>query len=173
MGCSNSMPEPGTNNPPQILNFDWEIDRSLLVTRAKIGAGSYGELHLGTYAGTPCAIKTLLPTVQRRHGCVQQFLDEIRLLSVLRHPNVVGFIGACTRPPEHAMILEYCVHGSLHDFLQRDAKHGVRVTMSLLLRFALDIARGVHYLHSTCGVVQRDLKARNILIDERLTAKVW
>jgi serine/threonine protein kinase len=64
------------------------------------------------------------------------------------------------------------VHGSLHHFLKAEAQHGVRVTMPLIYRFALDIARGVGYLHRRCNVVQRDLKARNILVDQSLNAKV-
>lgn len=64
------------------------------------------------------------------------------------------------------------MHGSLHHFLKNEASHGVGITMSLVLRFALDIARGVYYLHRKQSIVQRDLKARNILIDSSLNAKV-
>ncbi len=82
------------------------------------------------------------------------------------------FLGACTVKPNLCLVLEYCVHGSLHHFLKSEATHGVGVTMSLVLRFALDIARGVYYLHRKQSIVQRDLKARNILIDSSLNAKV-
>jgi serine/threonine protein kinase len=92
--------------------------------------------------------------------------------STLHHPNVVLFLGACTRRPNLCLVLEFCVHGSLHHFLKTEHEHGVRITMSLVYRFALDIARGVYYLHRRCKIVQRDLKARNILVDESLNAKV-
>ena len=91
---------------------------------------------------------------------------------MLHHPNVVLFLGACTKRPNLCLVLEYCVHGSLHHFLKTEQEHGIRITMSLIYRFALDIARGVYYLHRRCKVVQRDLKARNILVDESLNAKV-
>lgn len=92
--------------------------------------------------------------------------------SVLHHPNVVLFLGACTKKPNLCLVLEYCTHRSLHHFLKNEDKHHIRITMSHVLRFALDIARGVYYLHRKQSIVQRDLKARNILVDESLNAKV-
>lgn len=82
------------------------------------------------------------------------------------------FLGACTVRPNLCLVLEYCVHGSLHHFLKSEHRHGVKINMPLVYRFALDIARGVYYLHRKQSIVQRDLKARNILVDESLNAKV-
>ena len=137
-----------------------------------IGQGSFGEVYVGTFLGSPCAIKTMLPKLQAQPKLVKQFVEEILLMSTLRHPNVVMFLGACTKVPNLSMVLEFCDHGSLHDFLKREAKHGIKITMSLIFRFALDVARGVYYLHRKCKVVQRDLKARNVLVDKSLNAKV-
>ena len=75
-----------------------------------------------------------------------------RTRSTLHHPNVVLFLGACTRRPNLCLVLEFCVHGSLHHFLKNEASHGIRITMSLIYRFALDIARGVYYLHRRCSI---------------------
>ena len=180
MGCTSSKIDvivpvavpTGMGSGDRPLAFEWEVDAKNLIKKKLIGQGSFGEVFFGTYLGSPCAIKTMLPKLQAQSKLVRQFVDEILLMSTLRHPNVVMFLGACTKVPNLSMVLEYCDHGSLHDFLKRDAKHGIKVTMSLVYRFALDIARGVYYLHRKCKVIQRDLKARNVLIDKSLNAKV-
>lgn len=151
---------------------DWEIDYRKLRFKYVIGKGNFGEVWLATWLGSPVAVKTIVPELQNKEKLVKRFQDEIILMSTLHHPNVVLFLGACTRKPNMALVIEYCAHGSLHHFLKNEHQHGVRITMSHVLRFALDIARGVYYLHRRCSVVQRDLKARNILIDESLNAKV-
>lgn len=130
------------------------------------------QVWLATFHGTPVAVKTILPALQSNEKLVKRFLQEIELMSGLHHPNVVLFLGACTKRPNLCLVLEYCVHGSLHHFLKASHEHGIQITLSLILRFALDIARGVYYLHRRCSVVQRDLKARNILVDGSLNAKV-
>lgn len=151
---------------------EWEIDPRRLRKRTLIGKGNFGEVWLATWLGSPVAVKTMLAELQTKERLVKRFVDEITLMSTLHHPNVVLFLGACTRRPNLCLVLEYCVHGSLHHFLKAEHTHGVRITMSLIYRFALDIARGVYYLHKRCSVVQRDLKARNILVDESLNGKV-
>lgn len=174
------LPSPPSSSPHgvrampsvDIVEREWEIDFSQLKRKQLIGQGSFGEVFLGTYIGAPCAIKTILPKLQQQPKLVKQFIEEIILMSTLRCPNVVMFLGACTRVPHLCMVLEYCEYGSLHDFLKAGARHGIKISMSLIFRFALDIARGVYYLHRKCKVVQRDLKARNILIDRSLNAKV-
>jgi hypothetical protein len=150
----------------------WEIDPKALRLKFVIGKGNFGEVWLATWLGSPVAVKTILPALQSQEKLVRRFLEEINLMSALHHPNVVLFLGACTRRPNLCLVLEHCTHGSLHHFLKTPHEHGVPITMSLIYRFALDIARGVYYLHRRCSVVQRDLKARNILVDGSLNAKV-
>lgn len=93
MGCNSSKVDvilpvnpaaPG--GPP--LPFEWEVDPKGLVKRQLIGAGSFGEVFVGTYLGSPCAIKTILPKLQTQPKLVKQFVEEILLMSTLRHPNV-------------------------------------------------------------------------------------
>lgn len=92
--------------------------------------------------------------------------------SSLHHPNIVLFLGACLETPHLCLVLEHCVHGSLHEFLRSEHKHRIKINMSLVYRFAVDIARAVKYLHNKQHIVQRDLKARNILVDASLNPKV-
>ena len=147
------------------------LNPELLTRERKIGEGGFGEVWLGAYNDSQCVIKSLRPRLQTRPEFVRRFAEEISLMSKLSHPNVVIYYGA-TAPPHQSLVLEFCEHGNLHDFLTPSATHGVTITTALILRFAIDIARGVLYLHSRCHLIQRDLKARNVLLDRSLNAKV-
>ena len=74
----------------------------------------------------------------------------------LRHPNIVMFLGACTKPPNLAIVLEFCVRGSLWSVLQNQE---IPLSWEDRKRIALDAAKGVNYLHSfQPPVLHRDLK---------------
>lgn len=114
-------------------------------------------------------------------GVSQRFLSEVQLLSTLRHPNVLLYMGACVRPSQPLCIVSELVDGgSLHQILhaprlksaaakRAGAKaNAVRKGFSPneRIKLALDIARGMLYLHSSRPpLLHRDLKASNILID--------
>lgn len=83
---------------------------------------------------------------------------------------MVTFIGAVTEQPNLCLITEFMQRGSMHDLLHRG---GLRPDPAWLLRIALDVAQGAHYLHScTPPIIHRDLKSQNILVDQRWTAKI-
>ncbi len=91
-------------------------------------------------------------------------------MEVVRHPNIVLFLGACTKPPKLCIILEYCEMGSLWTLL-----HFTKTELPWKLRkqIALDIARSVNYLHCfPTPLLHRDLKSLNVLLDNNLTAKL-
>ena len=74
----------------------------------------------------------------------------------LRHPNIVMFLGASTKPPNLAIVLEFCTRGSLWSVLQNPE---IPLSWDDRKRIALDAARGVNYLHSfQPPVLHRDLK---------------
>jgi len=91
-------------------------------------------------------------------------------MEVIRHPNVVLFLGACTKPPNLCIILEYCSRGSLWSLLH---DLSIKMTWEYRKKFALDIAKGVYYLHTNSQpILHRDLKSLNVLLDHALTAKL-
>lgn len=78
-------------------------------------------------------------------------------------------MGGCTRPPRVFLVMEYCSKGNLYNFL-RDDNSGLNMTM--IYKFAIDTARGMKYLHRRAGIINRDLKSRNLLIDSVFNVKV-
>ncbi|GBG32831.1 Protein kinase, putative [Hondaea fermentalgiana] len=150
----------------------WETDVKKIKFDKRIGAGNFGEVWTGTWMHSKVAIKTVIRGMADNKVFVGKFVEEIRLMSELQHPNIVMFLGACIQPPHICLILEYCVHGNLVEFLQSAREQDINITMHLILKIALDIARGIKYLHDKMKIIQRDIKGRNVLIDENLNGKI-
>lgn len=82
---------------------------------------------------------------------------------------ILQFVGACKKPPVFCIITEYLSGGSLRKYLHQQEPHSL--PHSLVLKLALDIARGMQYLHSQ-GILHRDLKSENLLLGEDMSVKV-
>jgi serine/threonine protein kinase len=88
----------------------------------------------------------------------------------MRHPNICMFMGACTKTPHIAIVLEYCSKGSLWSLIQN---REINLTWDDRRRLGLDVAKGMNYLHSfSTPVLHRDLKSLNVLIDDGYRAKL-
>ncbi|GLU06075.1 hypothetical protein SLE2022_231380 [Rubroshorea leprosula] len=135
-----------------------------------IGSGGYGKVYRGTLPnGELVAIK------RAQQGSLQgalEFKTEIELLSRVHHKNVVGLLGFCFEQGEQMLIYEYVPNGSLYETLS--GKSGIRLDWTRRLKIALGAARGLAYLHELANppIIHRDIKSTNILLDQRLTAKV-
>jgi serine/threonine-protein kinase CTR1 len=91
-------------------------------------------------------------------------------MEILRHPNIVLFIGACTKPPHFGLVLEYCSQGSLWSVIQNQDKN---LSWEDRRKIALDTAKGVFYLHSfKPPILHRDLKSLNLLLDDSCRTKL-
>ncbi|KAL3689066.1 hypothetical protein R1sor_015375 [Riccia sorocarpa] len=161
----------GPQNTSQVSTTDstndWEIDNNQLKLIQKVASGAFGDLWRGTYCGQDVAIKILKP--ERLNDNLQrEFEQEIFIMRKIRHKNVVQFIGACTKPPNLSIVTEYMSGGSVYDYLH---KHKAILKIPMLLRVALDISKGMDYLHQN-NIIHRDLKAANLLMDENEVVKV-
>ncbi|KAA8532923.1 hypothetical protein F0562_032960 [Nyssa sinensis] len=155
--------EPTPVPPPLPNKCDWEIDPSELdfSNASIIGKGSFGEIIKASWRGTPVAVKRILPNLSDDRLVIQDFRHEVNLLVKLRHPNIVQFLGAVTERKPLMLITEYLRGGDLHQCLKEKGA----LNPSTAINFALDIARGMAYLHNEPNViVHRDLKPRNVLI---------
>ncbi|CAH9076463.1 unnamed protein product [Cuscuta europaea] len=135
-----------------------------------IGSGGYGKVYRGTlHNGQLVAIK------RSQKGSMQgslEFKSEIELLSRVHHKNVVGLVGFCFDQGEYILVYEFIPNGTLKESLS--GKSGIRLDWMRRLRIALGAARGLQYLHDLVNppIIHRDIKTNNILLDERLNAKV-
>ncbi|KAE8698753.1 ACT-like protein tyrosine kinase family protein isoform 2 [Hibiscus syriacus] len=145
----------------------WEIDPRHLKFGNKIASGSYGDLFKGTYCSQEVAIKVLKPE-SINTDLQKEFALEVFIMRKVRHKNVVQFIGACTKPPNLFIITEFMSGGSVYDYLH---KHKGVFKLPTLLKVAIDISKGMNYLHQN-NIIHRDLKAANLLMDENEVVKV-
>ncbi|KAF2930104.1 hypothetical protein DAI22_05g107700 [Oryza sativa Japonica Group] len=135
-----------------------------------IGAGGYGTVYRGKLPdGQLIAIK------RSKQGSMQgglEFKTEIELLSRVHHKNLVGLVGFCFEKGERMLVYEFIPNGTLSEALY--GIKGVQLDWSRRLKIALDSARGLAYLHDHADppIIHRDVKSTNILLDERMTAKV-
>ncbi|KAL3627242.1 hypothetical protein CASFOL_028605 [Castilleja foliolosa] len=158
-GQNGSHFEPKPVPPPLPNKCDWEIEPGELdFSNANlVGKGSFGEIVKACWRGTPVAVKRILPSLSDDRLVIQDFRHEVNLLVKLRHPNIVQFLGAVTEKKPLMLVTEYLRGGDLHQHLKE--KGALNPTTAI--NFAMDIARGMAYLHSEPNVViHRDLKPR-------------
>ena len=153
-------------NQPEGYKYPWEIEYSELKFVRCIAKGANGQVFKGTWLGTVVAIK--LPHAHLSDDLKAKMVDEAHLMSSLHHPNIVMFLGACLQKQKLAIVVEFLPHGSLADYIADETNN---IDLALMHRFAVDIARGMKYLHRY-GIIQRDLKPQNLLIDDARNVKV-
>ncbi|KAI4375667.1 hypothetical protein MLD38_013513 [Melastoma candidum] len=145
----------------------WELDLNHLRFGKRVASGSYGDLYKGTYFSQDVAIKVL--SHERLSEQLQsEFAQEVFIMRKVRHKNVVQFIGACTKPPNLYIVTEFMLGGSVYDYLH---KHRGSFKLPTLLKVAIDVSKGMQYLHQS-NIIHRDLKAANLLMDENEVVKV-
>ncbi|KAM7524928.1 hypothetical protein LguiA_014830 [Lonicera macranthoides] len=148
---------------------EYEIDPKELdfTNSVELTKGTY---HIALWRGTQVAVKKLDEEVITDEDKVRSFRDELALLQKIRHPNVVQFLGAVTQSSPMMIVTEYLPKGDLHAFLKRK---GALKPMTAV-RFSLDIARGMNYLHENKpeAIIHRDLEPSNILRDDSGHLKV-
>ncbi|KAK4477564.1 hypothetical protein RD792_016796 [Penstemon davidsonii] len=139
-----------------------------------IGKGGFGMVYKGLIDNgrETVAIKRLKPS--SRQG-KREFWTEIETLSELRHNNLVSLIGYCNEYIEMILVYDYMTCGTLADHLYkhaRDSDKDSSLTWKQRLNICIGAGRGLDYLHTGHGIIHRDVKSSNILLDENFTSKV-
>ncbi|KAJ0871818.1 putative dual-specificity kinase TKL-Pl-5 family [Helianthus annuus] len=125
---------------------------------------SKGAYQVGKWNGTKVSVKILDKDCSSDlKACINAFKHELTLLEKVRHPNVVQFVGAVTQRVPMMIVSEHHPGGDLRTYLQNNG----RLSLSKALKFALDIARGMNYLHECKPdpIIHCDLKPKNIFLD--------
>jgi len=147
-----------------------EIEFSELSNLQKIAVGGSGAiLFRADWNGSKVAVKVFKSGLLSGETFFKDFEHEVSLMSTLRHRNIVTFLGCSLAFPRISIVMEMCESGSIQDMIENGTMR--QKSSQEILRLLLDIAEGMNYLHSR-GVLHRDLKCANVLIDEHGVAKL-
>ncbi|KAI0496642.1 hypothetical protein KFK09_022963 [Dendrobium nobile] len=176
------------NNSFMMSNFEYEQGSSLTSpifsygelyeatngfdASEELGDGGFGTVYKGKLKdGRAVAVKRLYENNYRR---LEQFMNEVKIVSLLRHQNLVTLYGCTSRHSrELLLVYEFIPNGTVADHL-----HGSRASESLLpwkarLNIAIETADALNYLHSIePQIIHRDVKTTNILLDSSFHVKV-
>ncbi|KAK1423096.1 hypothetical protein QVD17_18390 [Tagetes erecta] len=109
---------------------------------------------------------------EHNYNRVQQFRNEVEILTKLRHPNLVVLYGCTSRQSrELLLVYEYVPNGTVFDHLHGEQANAIVLTWPIRLKIAVETARALVYLHSS-GIIHRDVKTNNILLDHNFSVKV-
>ncbi|XP_028761876.1 probable serine/threonine-protein kinase PBL23 [Neltuma alba] len=132
----------------------------------RIGEGGFGVVYKGRIESIDQVVAVKQLDRQGRQG-TREFISEVLMLSLLKHPNLVNLIGYCVEDDHRILTYEYMPNGSLEDHLLDLAPNKAPLSWDMRLKIAEGAARGLEYLHEIAEpkVIYRDFKASNILLD--------
>ncbi|XP_062306180.1 tyrosine-protein kinase ABL2 isoform X2 [Osmerus eperlanus] len=164
-------PAPKCNKPTVYgvspIHDKWEMERTDITMKHKLGGGQYGEVYVGVWKkyNLTVAVKTLKEDTME----VEEFLKEAAVMKEVKHPNLVQLLGVCTLEPPFYIVTEYMPHGNLLDYLRECDREEVNAVV--LLYMATQISSAMEYLEKK-NFIHRDLAARNCLVGENHVVKV-
>lgn len=175
----------------KLIKEEWEIDPTKLEIKNVVAKGTYGTVYRGTYNGQDVAVKLLdwgedgIATDAETAALRASFRQEVAVWQKLDHPNVTKFVGASMgtsdiKIPQHnnssnlparacCVVVEFLPGGTLKQYLIKNWRK--KLPYKVVIQLALDLARGLSYLHSK-KIVHRDVKSENMLLTAQRAVKI-
>ena len=172
-------PVPPPAPPPPRPCSPVHVDFERLELKELIGAGGFGQVYRATWQGQEVAVKAARrDPEQDAAAAAESVRREARLFAMLRHPNIIQLRGVCLRQRHLCLVLDFARGGSLNRELAAAAsdprapgpRRARRIPPQVLVNWAVQIARGMLYLHeeAVVPILHRDLKSSNILLLEKI-----
>lgn len=152
----------------------WELQRNEIELCEKIAEGSNGIINRVKWRGEICVVKYLKHNNNKKE--YDDLCNEISIISHLRHPRLVLFLGACTLNEPLMLLYEYMPNGSLDIFYNKMSKKYSRTwkpSSKYIFRWIKEITQAIYFLHNCYyPIMHRDIKPSNILLDGDLHIKL-
>jgi len=144
----------------------WIIPREEITLSEELTVGSFGSLYRSKWRQLDCIARTY---PGKEFFSLKHMGNEISVLSSLRHPNVVMFLGACFAPDNTILIMEYCSGGNLSAFLK--GRKGKKLNQIQAYKTVRDLALAMNFLRNS-NVIHRSLNPTCILLTKSGSVKV-
>ncbi|KAG0584545.1 hypothetical protein KC19_3G217100 [Ceratodon purpureus] len=138
----------------------------------KLGQGGYGAVYKGVLPnGNVVAVKQLY-IKQAQNANLDEFSNEVVLITGMKHRNLVNLKGCCLRESQRLLVYEYVDNYDVDQIILGSRRQALN--WPIRLKICLGVARGLHYLHALAHprVIHRDIKASNVLLDKNLEPKI-
>eukprot|EP01063_Lacrimia_lanifica_P036411 TRINITY_DN7219_c0_g4_i1.p1 TRINITY_DN7219_c0_g4~~TRINITY_DN7219_c0_g4_i1.p1 ORF type:complete len:575 (+),score=184.22 TRINITY_DN7219_c0_g4_i1:101-1726(+) len=150
-------------NADMVTNFgivfsDLKIDRDAI-----LGSGGFGTVYKGDYQATDVAVKVHRSDKDWSEEELVVWRREVKIMSMLRHPNVLMLLGAVFEKSKLAIITEFCESGTLQELFLRMMQGGEKLSWARKMKWMMQIAKGMAFLHHK-RIFHRDLKSANVFV---------
>ncbi|KAK4257808.1 hypothetical protein QN277_007349 [Acacia crassicarpa] len=137
----------------------------------KLGEGAHGTVFKGKLSNE---IQVAVKVLDNSDYDGKDFINEMGTMGKIHHINVVRLLGFCADGCRRALVYDFFSNGSLQKFISSPNIKEIFLGWSKLQQIAVDIAKGIEYLHQGCDhrILHFDINPRNVLLDNNFTPKI-